>query len=139
MEGRLDAGDVELKVLQDWQCLKKDLIFGDFGIDKVKESHSEFLGFTRRYYRGRYPWLVKVFLIIALVPIGSAECERMFSLMNRLKTDLRNRMKNGVLDNVMTVNRLGPSLPNLTDEDIDAMIDHWKSGCKTGRYTSYFK
>ena len=99
----------------------------------MKESHSEFLSFTRRYYRGRYPWLVKVFLIIALVPIGSAECERMFSLMNRLKTDLRNRMKKRVLNNVMTVNRLGPSLPDLTDEDIDATIGYWKSGCKTSR------
>ena len=82
---------------------------------------------------------MKVVLIIALVPIGSAECERMFSLMNRLKTDLRNRMKNGLLNNLMTVNRLGPSLPVLTDEDIDAMIEHWEHGCKTGRYTSYFK
>ena len=76
---------------------------------------------------------MKVVLIIALVPIGSAECERMFSLMNRLKTDLRNRMKNGLLNNLMTVNRLGPSLPVLTDEDIDAMTGHWEYGYKTGR------
>ena len=40
IEGRLDAGGVELKVLQDWQCLKKDLVSGDFGIDKVTKSHS---------------------------------------------------------------------------------------------------
>jgi len=82
---------------------------------------------------------VKVVLIIALVSIGSAECERILSLMNRLKTDLKNRMKNGLLNNLITVNRLGPSLPVLTDEDIDAMIEHWEHGCKTGRYTSYFK
>ena len=49
----------------------------------------------------------------------------MFSLMNRLKTDLRNRMKNGRLNDLMTVNRLAPS--TLSDEELDELIDFWEA------------
>ena len=90
-----------------------------------------------RPYQGRYPWLLWIVLVIRLVPIGSAECERMFSLMNRLKTDLRNRMKNSTLNDLMTVNRLAPE--TLSDDELDELIDFWEAECKTGRYTSYFK
>ena len=91
----------------------------------------------RMQYQERYPWFLRLVLIILLVPIGSAECERMFSLMNRLKTDLRSRMKNGRLNDLMTVNRLAPS--TLSDEELDELIDFWEADCKIGRYTSYFK
>ena len=57
--------------------------------------------------------------------------------MNRLKTDVRNRMENGRLNDLMTVNRLAPS--TLSDEELDEVIDFWEADCKTGRYTSYFK
>jgi len=133
-----DAASLELCVLQDWECFKADLERGDIGIEKVKScTHSEFWAFMRKHYQGRYPWLLWIVLIIRLVPIGSAECERMFSLMNRLKTDLRNRMKNCTLNDIMTVNRLAPD--TITDDELDEMIAFWESECKTGRYTSYFK
>ena len=77
--------------------------------------------------------------IIRLIPMGSAECERMFSLMNRLKTDLRNRMKTGRLNQLMTVNRLAPSVEDVTEQQLDEWIDFWDSECSKGRYTSYFR
>ena len=81
--------------------------------------------------------MLRVVLIIRLVPIGSAECERMFSLMSRLKTVLRSRMKNAILNDLMTVSRLSPD--KLSDVELDELIEFWKAECKTGRYTSYFK
>jgi len=133
-----DAASLELCVLQDWECFKADLARGDIGIEKVKScTHSEFWGFMRNHYQERYPWLLWIVLIIRLVPIGSAECERMFSLMNRLKTDLRNRMKNSTLNDLMTVNRLAPE--TLSEDELDELIEFWEAECKTGRYTSYFK
>jgi len=137
-DGPVDAASLELCVLQDWECFKADLARGDISIEKVKScTHSEFWGFMRKHYQGRYPWLLWIVLVIRLVPIGSAECERMFSLMNRLKTDLRNRMKNSTLNDLMTVNRLAPE--TLSDDELDELIDFWEAECKTGRYTSYFK
>jgi hypothetical protein len=133
-----DAGSLEVIIQQEWECFKADLLRGDIGIERIaSSSHSEFWRFMRMHYQERYPWFLRLVLIILLVPIGSAECERMFSLMNRLKTDLRNRMKNGRLDDLMTVNRLAPS--TLSDEELDELIDFWEADCKTGRYTSYFK
>ena len=96
---------------QEWECFKADLLRGDIGIERIaSSSHSEFLRFMRMHYQERYPSFLRLVLIILLVPIGSAECERMSILMNRLKTDLRSRMKNGRLNDLMTVNRLAPSI-----------------------------
>ena len=135
-----DAQTLELAILSDWACLKRDLVSGDIGLDRVKnDSFSEFWKHMREHYKPRYPWFLVLVLIARLVPIGSAECERMFSLMNRLKTDLRNRMNNSRLNDLMTVIRLAPGLDKLTDEELDEWIDVWESGCRSGRYTSYFK
>ena len=36
-----DAGSLKVKVLQDWECLKRDVTSGDIGIELVKnETHS---------------------------------------------------------------------------------------------------
>ena len=78
-------------------------------------------------------------LIIRLVPIGSAECVRMFSIMNRIKTDLRSRMRTDRINDIMAVNRLAPGLITLTLEELDERISFGDPGCKTGRYTSYHK
>ena len=92
-----------------------------------------------QHYRIRYPWLVMLLLIVRLLPIGSADCERMFSLMNRLKTDLRNRLKTGKLDVLMRVNRLAPSVADVTDATLDEWIAFCDSECKAGRSMSYFE
>ena len=59
-------------------------------------------------------WFLLPILIIRLVPIGSAECGRMFSLMNRIKTDLRSSMGTGLINGIIAVNRLAPGLGVLT-------------------------
>ena len=78
-------------------------------------------------------------VIIYLVPIGSAEWERMYSLMNRIKTDLQSRVRSERINGIMTVNRLAPGLDTLALGELDKWISIWDSGCKTGRYTSYHK
>ena len=130
---------LELAILSDWACLKRNLVTGDVGLDRVKnDSFSEFWKHMREHYKPRYPWFLVLFLIGLLMPIGSAECERMHSLMNRLKKDLRNRMSHDRLNDLMT-RRLAPGLDELTDEELDKWIGVWESGCKSGRCTSYFK
>lgn len=48
--------------------------------------------------------------IMKLIPISTAECERGFSLMNLICTDLRNRLLTINLANLMFVNLNGPPL-----------------------------
>lgn len=55
-----------------------------------------------------YPQLSKLASIGALVPISTAECEHAFSAMNRIKTDLRNRLKTPTLDCLMRLSIEGP-------------------------------
>ena len=50
-----------------------------------------------------YPQLAKLASIAALVPVSTAECERSFSTMNRVKTALRNRMKTSTFDSLMRI------------------------------------
>ena len=44
-----------------------------------------------------FPNISKLATIAALVPINTAESERSFSAMNRIKTELRNRLKTTTL------------------------------------------
>ena len=50
-------------------------------------------------------------------------------------------MKIGRLNQLMTVNRLAPSVEDDTKQQSDEWIDFWDSDseCYKGRYTSYFR
>jgi len=140
LNGVTDAQSLERLVLEDWRVFKRDILGGNIAIDKVRfDGFSDFWSFMTVHYKVRYLYLVSLVSIIRLIPMGSAECERMFSLMNRSKTDLRNRMKTGRLNQLMTVNRLAPSVEDVTEQQLDEWIDFWDSECSKGRYTSYFR
>lgn len=49
---------------------------------------SSFCALTNHYVM--FPQLAKITAIGALIPVSTAECERTFSAMNRIKTELRN-------------------------------------------------
>ncbi len=53
--------------------------------------------------------LTKLSTIAALIPVSTAECERAFSAMNRIKVDLRNRLKTTTLNSLMRISIEGPS------------------------------
>ena len=132
-----NLAELEDRVIKDWKVFKFDILRGNIGIEKVRhERFSDFWAFVSLHYEVRYPDLCWLALIVRLLPMCSAECERMFSLMNRLKTDLRNRMQTSRL--FMTVTRLGPEVSTVTDAEIDEWIDEWEAGCSHGRYTPYF-
>ncbi|XP_035854098.1 zinc finger protein 862-like [Sander lucioperca] len=57
-----------------------------------------------------YPSLSKLAAITLTVPISSVNCERDFSTMNRVKTDLRNRLQGDHLAACMLLSINGPSL-----------------------------
>ena len=71
---------------------------------------------TDQSLRDMFPQLTKLCAIAALIPMSTAECERAFSSMNRIKTDLRNRLKTSTLDCLMRIGIEGPPLANFNFE-----------------------
>ena len=103
------------------------------------KTYYEFRAFLRASCRPSYPRSLLLVLIARLVPIGSAECEQVFSLMNRIKSELRSRMRTDRIFDIMAVIRLAPGLITPTLEWLDEWISFCDSGSKAGRYTSYHK
>ena len=99
----VDGGECE----SEWECLK----------NLMRTSYSHFtmrqmvrLLCTDPSLRDMFPQLSKVASISALIPVSTAECERAFSAMNRIKTDLRNRLSTSTLDYLMRISIEGPSV-----------------------------
>ena len=69
-----------------------------------------------------FPNLSKLATIAALVPVSIAECERSFSAMNRIKMELRNRLKTTTLSCLMRISIEGPSV---SDFDYERAADIW--------------
>ena len=73
-----------------------------------------------------YPNLSKLASIAAIIPVSTAECERSFSAMKRIKTALRNRFKTTTLDCLMRVSIEGPSL---SEFNFERAADIWQRMC----------
>ena len=69
-----------------------------------------------------FPQMHKLIAILAILPISTAECERAFSTMNRIKTDLQNRIKTPTLEGLMHISITGPPLQ---DVDFSEAADIW--------------
>ena len=57
-----------------------------------------------------YPTLSKLASIALIVPVSTAEYERGFWTMNRIKTDPRNRLKTEILDKLIHLSSESPEL-----------------------------
>ena len=76
-----------------------------------------------------FPQLTKLSTIAALVPVSTANCERAFSTMKRIKTELRNHLKTSTLDRLMRISIEGPPSP---DFNFERAADIW-SGMRNRR------
>ncbi|CAF2008246.1 unnamed protein product [Rotaria magnacalcarata] len=74
--------------------------------------------------RDMYPQLSLAVEIFLCVPISTATVERDFSTMNRILTDLRNRLTTEHLEQLMRISIEGPS--DLDDDLKDLIINCWK-------------
>ena len=66
--------------------------------------------------------LAKLAAIGVLIPVSTAECERAFSTMNRIKTDLRNHLKTSSLDCLMRISIEGPPIAQF---NFERAVDIW--------------
>lgn len=99
----VDGGECE----SEWDCFKT-LMRTSYSQTTMRQMVS--LLFTDPSLKDMFPQLSKVASISALIPVSTAECERAFSAMNRIKTDLRNRLSTSTLDHLMRISIEGPSV-----------------------------
>ena len=78
--------------------------------------------FTSKIIKEECKKIIHIFGIMLIVPFTNAKVERIFSKMNRVKTDLRNRLSRARLDVFLRVGEEGPSIEKF---NADPVIDLW--------------
>ena len=71
-----------------------------------------------------YPNFVKLAQVCLTLPISTADCEREFSTMRRIKTRLRSEMNNATLNHCMRISIEGPPLQEF---DFDTAVEKWST------------
>ena len=112
----VDGGEV-YKEWESFSVLLKEHYTGAKARDVLKDLASESLGLV-------YPQLAKLAQVCLVIPFTTADCERAFSSMNRIKTTLRNRLKTSTLDNLLRISIEGPELE---DFDFDTAVNSWSA------------
>ena len=64
----------------------------------------------------------KLMMHALVLPVATTDCERAFSTMKRVETDLRNRMQTKTLDQLLRIRIEGPDLSEFDFEDV---VDCW--------------
>lgn len=103
-------------------------------VSLVKECYSKLepTGFIERILTEQadalphYSVMCSMCTLLLCVPVTSVECERAFSLQNRMKTKLRNRLGEERLNRIMIINT-GPSIDSF---DFMSAVRHWRSAKK---------
>ena len=70
-----------------------------------------------------YPELSKLAQICLIIPVSTVDCERGFSAMARVKTKLRNQMKNSTLNHCLRILIEGPPIEEF---DFEKVLNSWK-------------
>ena len=100
-------------LLQEW-ALFKHLLVSEFKEVSTRDIMSTMSANTT--FSSLYPTLSKLASIALIVPVSTADCERGFSTMNRIKTDPRNRLKTTTLDKLIRLSSEGPELDEFNFE-----------------------
>ncbi|XP_060768482.1 zinc finger protein 862-like [Neoarius graeffei] len=97
----------ESQLLQEWQAFQ---VLVTSGILKEKSQLEVLTAMASGYEELHllYPNLSLLSAIALTIPVSSVNCERDFSAMNRIKTDLRSRLQGDSLTACMTISINGP-------------------------------
>ena len=71
-----------------------------------------------------FPFILKLLVRALVLPVCTADCERCFSTMKRIKTDLRNRMNTATLDKLLRIRIEGPDLIHFNFREA---VRRWKN------------
>ncbi|XP_054483270.1 uncharacterized protein LOC129116382 [Anoplopoma fimbria] len=95
------------QVIQEWTSFRQHILIGAFqGMDQQQIMTR--LASQIDEWGQLYPGLNKLAAIGLTIPVSSVNCERDFSTLNRVKTDLRNRLQGEHLATCLRVSINGP-------------------------------
>ena len=125
--------DIE-KIDSEWLTLKTHMIPVVQNQDRRKSNYLDIWQkiFRNESIKQECKNVLHVFEIMLIVPFTNAKVERLFSRMNRVKTDIRNRLSRRRLDVCLHVGEEGPDVAGF---DPDPVIDKWFAD-KTRRLTA---
>jgi len=83
----MDENDLEIQFIN-WRVIYQDESLRS-GVDALEHLAT---------VRTDYNLLYRLYSILVALPYATAECERGFSLMNDIKSDVRNRIGNSLID-----------------------------------------
>ena len=69
-----------------------------------------------------FPNMSKLMLHALVLPVATTDCERAFSTMKRVKTDLRNRLQTKTLDQLLKICIEVPDMANFNFEEV---VEQW--------------
>ena len=72
----------------------------------------------------RFSTIMRLISIVKVLPMNTAACERGFSLMNRIKSKGRARLKNSVMSSLMCISANGEELESF---DPQPAVNNWSS------------
>ena len=110
---------------REWDQLKFEL----FHVKKVSDWEHVLLYSIQN--KALFPYMAKISEIFYCFCVENAEVERGFSLYNRLKTKLRNRLKVQTIDSLM---RIRLNSLSIDDFDYKATVALWYNNSKRCRY-----
>ena len=68
--------------------------------------------------------LGKISCSLLVIPMHSADCERGFSTLGRIKTKLRSRLTNSSLNSLLMISMEGPPIQKF---DVEPCLEKWRS------------
>ena len=108
--GQGDTPDVDVAALKaEWEGFRF-LMLQTYSQNTMKEVLKILV--ADRTISHLYPQLRKLAAIVLVLPVSTAECERAFSTMKRIKTAPRNRLITVNLDHLMRISINGPNIQN---------------------------
>ncbi len=111
--------------VQEWKKLLKELTSSS---DWCKQKHSEVRFFWSHYLKKQdfiiSPNIRKIIQGVLVTPIGSADAERGFSVMNHVRTKRRSRLNGDTLDAILRIRINGPK--ELSKFDAPSYARWWR-------------
>ncbi|KAJ8043554.1 hypothetical protein HOLleu_10692 [Holothuria leucospilota] len=91
----------------------------------TKVTHTDMMLMVVEKYQDLYPNMAMLASKALVIPVSTADCERGFSTLKRIKTPLRNRLTEETLKCLLFISIEGPEF---SEFDFDTAVDFWKNG-----------
>ena len=114
------------EVTAEWEVFKNSPVCNDSSIPIKSMEPCQVMTtlVETEYFSALFPTLCKLCLIALLIPASTADCERDFSSLKRIKIPLRNCLSNTIINQLLFISAEGPALGKF---DFDAACNLWAS------------